>query len=160
MQIAATNTFKRNSLRNSYRVTQKDGTEPAFRTSTGQPPSLPVSMSTSHQENHSSPRPTNSTAGSGWPSFTQPLVNQNVGRKKDRSSADGPNRGPLGQCRFCRSSPPLRGYRHQPDALLRQLGRSRFVRRNSWSKLRRVPTLVREIRTSPNNPPTLATASA
>jgi peptide methionine sulfoxide reductase msrA/msrB len=67
-----------------YRVTQKNGTEPAFENE--------------YWDNHLagvyvdvvSGEPLFASihkfdSGSGWPSFTQPLVNQNVVQKKDRS---------------------------------------------------------------------------
>ena len=67
-----------------YRVTQEDGTEPAFRNE--------------YWDNHRegiyvdvvSGEPLFASihkydSGSGWPSFTQPLVTENVVEKKDRS---------------------------------------------------------------------------
>ncbi len=67
-----------------YRVTQKDGTEPAFKNE--------------YWDNHLagiyvdvvSGEPLFASihkfdSGSGWPSFTQPLVNQNIVERKDRS---------------------------------------------------------------------------
>jgi len=67
-----------------YRVTQKDGTEPAFENE--------------YWDNHLagvyvdvvSGEPLFASihkfdSGSGWPSFTQPLINENVVEKKDRS---------------------------------------------------------------------------
>lgn len=67
-----------------YRVTQKDGTEPAFENA--------------YWDNHRagiyvdvvSGEPLFASihkfdSGSGWPSFTQPLVNQNIVEKRDRS---------------------------------------------------------------------------
>jgi len=67
-----------------YRVTQKDGTEPAFENE--------------YWDNHRagiyvdvvSGEPLFASihkfdSGSGWPSFTQPLVNQNIVEKRDRS---------------------------------------------------------------------------
>ena len=67
-----------------YRVTQKDGTEPAFKNE--------------YWDNHLagiyvdvvSGEPLFASihkfdSGSGWPSFTQPLVNENVVEKTDRS---------------------------------------------------------------------------
>jgi len=67
-----------------YRVTQKGGTEPAFKNE--------------YWDNHRdgiyvdvvSGEPLFASihkfeSGSGWPSFTQPLINENVVEKKDRS---------------------------------------------------------------------------
>jgi methionine-R-sulfoxide reductase len=67
-----------------YRVTQKDGTEPAFKNA--------------YWDNHRagiyvdvvSGEPLFASihkfdSGTGWPSFTQPLVRENVVEKKDRS---------------------------------------------------------------------------
>ena len=78
------NELKQKLTPEQYRVTQKGGTEPAFKNA--------------YWDNHRdgiyvdvvSGEPLFASihkfeSGSGWPSFTQPLINENVVEKKDRS---------------------------------------------------------------------------
>jgi peptide methionine sulfoxide reductase msrA/msrB len=67
-----------------YRVTQKDGTEPAFKNEywDNHLPGIYVDV-VSGEPLFASIHKYDS--GSGWPAFTQPLVKQNVIEKKDRS---------------------------------------------------------------------------
>jgi len=78
------NELRDNLTPEQYRVTQKDGTEPAFKNE--------------YWDNHRagvyvdvvSGEPLFASihkfdSGTGWPSFTQPLVDQNIVEKRDRS---------------------------------------------------------------------------
>jgi len=67
-----------------YRVTQKDGTEPAFKNEYWDQhlPGIYVDV-VSGEPLFASIHKYDS--GSGWPAFTQPLVDRNVVEKKDRS---------------------------------------------------------------------------
>jgi peptide methionine sulfoxide reductase msrA/msrB len=67
-----------------YRVTQKDGTEPAFKNEYWDNPRDGIYVDVvSGEPLFASIHKFES--GSGWPSFTQPLSNENVVEKKDRS---------------------------------------------------------------------------
>ena len=67
-----------------FRVTQQSGTErPApARCSTTR---SPASTSTSCPASRCSPRPTSSSRGCGWPSFTKPIVPAHVNELRDAS---------------------------------------------------------------------------
>ena len=66
------NELKQKLTPEQYRVTQKGGTEPAFKNA--------------YWDNHRDFASIHKfESGSGWPSFTQPLINENVVEKKDRS---------------------------------------------------------------------------
>ncbi len=67
-----------------YRVTQEDGTEPAFKNEywDNHEPGIYVDV-VSGEPLFASIHKYDS--GSGWPAFTQPLVSENIVKKKDRS---------------------------------------------------------------------------
>ncbi len=67
-----------------YRVTQQDGTEPAFRNAywDNHEPGIYVDVVSGEPLFASTDK---FESGSGWPSFTRPLVSENVVEKKDRS---------------------------------------------------------------------------
>jgi methionine-R-sulfoxide reductase len=67
-----------------YRVTQKEGTEPAFRNAywDNHEPGIYVDVVSGDPLFASTDK---FESGTGWPSFTRPLVSENVVEKKDRS---------------------------------------------------------------------------
>jgi methionine-R-sulfoxide reductase len=82
--VAAQDSLKEVLTPMQYKVTQEDGTEPPFRNEywDNEEPGIYVDI-VSGEPLFSSTHKFKS--GTGWPSFTQPLVPENVEREEDRS---------------------------------------------------------------------------